>query len=122
MYGENIKMDCGSSSDKGRINEYMSDWKGRWLRRAVLLHQQLCPDKKGYFARNVTIKISANLHSICLRLPSMCVVNLRMNCTSSSDENSINEYTWNKKCVTYGGLCFCISSYAQKKKASLLEM
>ena len=25
MCGENIKMNCGSSSDKSRINEYMSD-------------------------------------------------------------------------------------------------
>ena len=80
------------------------------------------PRKKGYFARNVTIKFSSNLHSICLRFPSMCVVNLRMNCGSISDENSINEYTSNKKGRTYGGLCFCISSCAQKKKASLLQM
>ena len=25
LCGENMKMNCGSSSDKGRINEYMSD-------------------------------------------------------------------------------------------------
>ena len=82
----------------------------------MLLHQQLCPEKKGYFARNVTIKISTDLHSTCLRLPSMCVVNLTKSCGSSSDENSINEYTWNKNGRTYGGLCFCISSCAQKKR------
>ena len=58
------------------------------------------PRKKGYFARNVTIKISSNLHSICLRFPSMCSVSLRMNCGSSSDENSSNEYRSNRK----GGL------------------
>ena len=40
-------MNCGSSSDKSRIKEYMSDWKGRSLQRAVLLHSQLCPEKKG---------------------------------------------------------------------------
>ena len=74
------------------------------------------PTKKGYFARNVTIKISSNLHSICLRFPSMCVVNIRKSCESSCDENSINEYTSNKKGTTYEGLCFCISSCAQKKR------
>ena len=47
MCGEWIKMNCESSSDESRINEYMSDWKGRSLRRAVFLHQQLCPEKKG---------------------------------------------------------------------------
>ena len=82
----------------------------------MLLHQQLCPEKKGSFARNGTIKISSNLHSICLQFPSMCVVNLRKSCGSSSDENSINEYTSHKKGRTYGGLCFCISSCAQKKR------
>ena len=116
MCGENIKMDCGSSSDKSRINEYMSNKKGRSLRSAVLLHQQLCPEKKGYFARNVTTKISSNLHSICLQFPSMCVVNLRMNCGNSSDENRINEYTSDKKGRTYKGLCFCISKCGQKKR------
>ena len=45
----------------------------------------------------------------------MCVVNFRMHCGSSSDENSINEYTSNMKGRTYEGLCFCISSCAQKK-------
>ena len=80
------------------------------------------PREKGCFARKVTIKISSNLHSICLWLASMCVVNLRMNCGSSSDENPINEYTSNRKGSTYGGLCFCISSCAQKKRVTLLEM
>ena len=47
MCGENIKTNRGSSSDKIRINEYMSDQKARSLRRAVLLHHQLCPEKKG---------------------------------------------------------------------------
>ena len=47
MYGENVKMNYGSSSAKSRINEYMSDWKARSLRRALLLYQQLCPEKKG---------------------------------------------------------------------------
>ena len=46
----------------------------------------------------------------------MCVVNLRRNCGGSSDKNSKNEYTSNKKGRTYGGLCFCISSCAQKKR------
>ena len=40
-----------------------------------------------------------------------------MNCGSSSDENSINEYTANKKGSTHEGLCFCISSCALKKRA-----
>ena len=74
------------------------------------------PRKKGYFARNVTIKICSNLHSICLRFPSMSVVNLRRNCGSNSDEISINEYTLNKKGRTYEGLCFCISSCGQEKR------
>ena len=115
-------MNCGSSSDKSRINEYMSDSKAGSLRRAVLLHQQLCPERKGTFGRNVTIKISSNLLSICLRFLSIFVVNLRKSCGSSSDENSINEYTSNKKGRTYEGLRFCISSCAQKKKVKLLEM
>ena len=51
--------------------------------------------KKGWFARNVKIKVCSNLHSICLRFPSMCVVNLRMNCGSSSDKGRINEYMSN---------------------------
>ena len=47
MCGDNIKMKCGSSSDKSRINEYMADEKGRSLQSTVLLHSQLCPEKKG---------------------------------------------------------------------------
>ena len=43
----NLRMNCGSSSDKSRINEYTSDETGRSLGRAVLLHQQLCTEKKG---------------------------------------------------------------------------
>ena len=82
---------------------------------AVLLASAAVPRKKGYFARNVTINVSTNLHSICLQFPSMCVVNLRMNCGSSSDENSINEYTLNKNGRTYLRLCFCISSCGLKK-------
>ena len=74
------------------------------------------PAQKGFFARNVTIKISSNLHSICLRFPSMCVVNLRKSCGSNCDENSINEYLSNRNVRTYEGLCFCISSCAQKKR------
>ena len=58
----------------------------------------------------------SNLQIICLWVPSIWVVNLRMNCASSSDENSINEYTSNKNGRTYEGLCFCISSCAQKKR------
>ena len=81
-----------------------------------------CVKKKGWFAQNVTIQISSDLHSICLRFPSMSVVNLRRNCGSSSDENSINEYTSNRKGRTYEGLCFCISSCGNKKKVILLEM
>ena len=46
----------------------------------------------------------------------MCVANLRMNCGSSSDENRINEYMSNEKLRTYEGLCFCISSCAEKKR------
>ena len=52
-----------------------------------------------------------HLNSICLWVP----VNLRKSCRSSGDENSINEYTSNRKGRIYGGLCFCISSCAQKK-------
>ena len=50
------------------------------------------PRKKGYFARNVTIKISSNLQTICLRVPLMCGENMKMNCGSSSDKSRINEY------------------------------
>ena len=34
------------------------------------------PRKKGYFARNVTIKISSDLHIMCLCVPSMCGENI----------------------------------------------
>ena len=74
------------------------------------------PRKKGYVVRNVTIKISSNLHSICLQFPSMCVLNLRMKCGSSSDENRINEYTSKKKGRTYEGLCFWHLQPCQKKR------
>ena len=47
MCGEHIKTNYGSSSDKSRINEYMSNKKARSLRRAVLLHQQLWPGEEG---------------------------------------------------------------------------
>ena len=80
------------------------------------------PRKKGYFARNVTIKVSSNLHIICLRDPSMCGENIKTNCGSSSDKSRINEYMSNKKGRTYKGVCFCIRSCAQKEKASLVEM
>ena len=116
MCGENMKTNCGSSSDKSRINEYTWHKNGRTYEWLCFWHQQLCPGKKGYFARNVTINVSRNLHSICFQFPSMCVVNLRMNCGSSSDENSINEYTSNKNGGTYGRLCRCISSRGQKKR------
>ena len=48
--------------------------------------------KKGYFARNVTIKVCTNLHIICLWVPSMCGENIKMNCGSSSDKSRMNEY------------------------------
>ena len=50
------------------------------------------PRKKGWFARNVTTKDSANLHIICLWVPSMCGGIIKMNCGSSSDKSRINEY------------------------------
>ena len=50
------------------------------------------PRTKGYFARNVKIKVSSNLHIICLWVPSMCCENIKTNCGSSSDKSRINEY------------------------------
>ena len=50
------------------------------------------PRKKGYFARNVTIKVCSDLHIICLWVPSMYGENIKMNCGSSSDKSRINEY------------------------------
>ena len=50
------------------------------------------PRIKGYFARNVTIKISSNLHIICLSVPSMCDESIKTNCGSSSDKSRVNEY------------------------------
>ena len=50
------------------------------------------PRREGYFARNVTIKISSILHSICLWVPSKCGENIKTNCGSSSDKSRINEY------------------------------
>ena len=52
----------------------------------------------------------------------MCGENIKTNCGSSSDKSRINEYMSNKKGRTYKGVCFCISSCAQKEKASLVEM
>ena len=46
MCAEKLKINCEGSSDESRMNEYMSYMKGRALQRAVLLHQQLCPQKK----------------------------------------------------------------------------
>ena len=71
---------------------------------------------KRYFARNVTTKVSSNLHSICLSVPGNVCCKFKNELWSSSNENSINEYTSNKKGRTYEGLCFCISSCAQKKR------
>ena len=52
-----------------------------------------CAQKeKGYFRRNVTTKVSSNLHTICLWVPSMCGDNIKMHCGSSSDKSRINEY------------------------------
>ena len=50
------------------------------------------PRRKGYFARNVTIKIYSNLHITCLWVPSMCAENMKVDCGSSSDKRGINEY------------------------------
>ena len=50
------------------------------------------PRRKGYFARKVRIKISKNLHSICLSVPSMCGENIKTNCGSCSDKSRINKY------------------------------
>ena len=58
----------------------------------MLLHQQLCPEKKGFFARNVTIKTFSNLHIICLSAPSVCDESRKTNCGSSSDKSRVNEY------------------------------
>ena len=49
------------------------------------------PRKQGYFAPNVTIKVSSNLHTICLWVPSMCGENIKTNCGSSPDKSRINE-------------------------------
>ena len=122
MCGENIKTNCGSSSDKSRINEYMSDQKARSLRRAVLLHQQLWPGKKGYFARHVTIRISSNLDSICLWVPSMCGENRKTNCGSSSDKSRINEYMSDKKASSLRRALLLHQRLWPEKKGTLLEM
>ena len=58
----------------------------------MLLHQQLCPENKGWFAGNVTINVCSNLHIICLWVPSMYGENVKMNCGSSSAKSRINEY------------------------------
>ena len=63
----------------------------------------------------MTTKVSSNLQIICLCVPSMCGENIKTNCGSSSDKSRINEYMSNKKGSHYEGLCFCISSCAQKK-------
>ena len=46
----------------------------------------------------------------------MCGENIKTNCGSSSDKSKINEYMSKKNGRTYEGLCFCISSCAQKKE------
>ena len=69
-----------------------------------------CAQKKRVLCSKCDVNISSNLHSICLRFPSLCVVNLRMNCVSSCDKSRINEYMSNTKGRTYEGLCVGISS------------
>ena len=93
----------------------------RRIRRVVLTEgcafaSAAVPRKEGYFARNVTTKVCSNLHIIRLRVPSMCGENIKTNCGSSSDKSRINEYMSDEKGRTYEGLCFCISSCAQKKR------
>ena len=46
----------------------------------------------------------------------MCGENIKTKCGSSSDKSRINEYMSNQNGRTYEGLCFCISSCAQKKR------
>ena len=50
------------------------------------------PRKQGYFARNVTTKGAANLHILCLQVPSMCGENIKMNGGSSTDKSRIKGY------------------------------
>ena len=93
----------------------------RRIRRVVLTEgcafaSAVVPTKEGWFARNVTTKVSSNLHIICLWVPSMCGENIKTKCGSSSDKSRINEYMSDEKGRTYEGLCFCISSRAQKKR------
>ena len=80
------------------------------------------PRKKGYFARNVTIKVSSNLHIICLWVPSKCGENIRTNCGSSSDEMRINEYTSNKKARSLRRVALLHQQLCPEKKGNLLEM
>ena len=88
----NLRMNCGSSSDKNSINEYTSNKNGRIYEGLCFWISSCAQEKKGYFARNVTIKISSNLHIICLWVPSMCGEDIKTNCGSSSDKSRINEY------------------------------
>ena len=63
------------------------------------------PRKKGYFAGNVTIQISSNLHSICLWVPSMCVVNLRMKVGRYLRELGMPPLTMQEEGLTKGTSC-----------------
>ena len=62
------------------------------LRKGCAFASAAVPRKKGYFARNVTIKVSLNLHIICLWVPSMCGKVRKTNCGSRSYKSRINEY------------------------------
>ena len=57
------------------------------------------------------VKFAQHLHSVSVKV----CCKLKNELWEQSDDNSINEYTSNKKGRTYEGLCFCISSCAQKK-------
>ena len=75
-----------------------------------------CAQKKGVLCSKCDdqsfLKFAQHLPSV----PGNVCSTFKYELWSSSDENSINEYTSNKKGRTYEGLLFGISSCAQKKR------
>ena len=108
-------MNCGSSSDENRINEYTSKKKGRTY-EGLCFCISSCAQKKGLLCWKCDDQNFVDFAHHCLWVPSMCDESIKTNCGSSSDRSRVNEYTSNKKGCTYEGLRFCISKCGHKRR------
>ena len=82
----------------------------------------MCPEKEGTLLQNVTIKVSSNLHIICLWVPSMCGENIKKTVGPVQIKAESMSTCRISRLGHYEGLCFCISSCAQKKKVLCSKM